>query len=103
MKTPEERYKNSRKSFWQAFIMTIFVFIIGIFLGITYEGNNLNKMNDYYVQSEIFLLDTLALSKITDTELNNNSIKCELLIDANIEFADRIYVEARSLERYEEA
>ncbi len=99
----KEKSQNSKKAFWQAFILTIIVFVVGIFLGIVYEGNNLDKMNDYYVQSEIFLLDSLALNKVTEIEINNNSINCESLIRENIKFADRIYLEARSLEKYEES
>jgi len=91
--------KDSRHAFWQALILTFAVFLIGIFFGIAYEGNRLEKVNDYYVLSEISLMDSFALSKLTD----NNQINCKILIDSNIEFADRIYKEALVLEKYDES
>jgi len=94
--------KNTKGVFWQAFILTIIVFVVGIFLGIAYEGSRLDKINDYYVLSEIFLMDSLALSKLTDV-IDTRLVGCGVLIDANIEFADKIYEEAYILEKYEES
>jgi len=88
--------------FWQALILTIIVFIVGIFLGITYEGNKLDEINDYYVSSDIFLMDSFALSKLTDI-VNTASVNCSVLVNKNIEFADKIYNEAYILEKYEES
>ena len=95
--------KNSKSYFWQALVLTVIVFIIGIFLGIAYEGNRLDKINEYYVLSEISLMDALALSRLTDVDLSRGVIDCEILIDANTNFADRIYSEAILLEKYEES
>jgi hypothetical protein len=94
--------KNARNVFWQALILTIVVFAAGIFLGISYEGRKLGEINDYYVLSEIFLMDSFALSKLTDV-INTGSIDCKVLVDKNIEFADKIYNEAYMLEKYEES
>ena len=95
--------KNSISYFWQALVLTVIVFIVGIFLGIAYEGNRLDKINEYYVLSEISLMDALALSRLTDIDLNKNIMNCEILIEANTNFADRIYSEALLLEKYEES
>jgi len=93
--------KNTKNVFWQALILTIIVFVAGIFLGIAYEGRKIDEINDYYVLSEIFLMDSFALSKLTD--MGTGSVKCDVLLDANIEFADKIYEEAYILEKYEES
>lgn len=93
--------KDSKTVFWQALVFTIIVFVIGIFLGISYEGRQVTQINDYYVSSEIFLMDAFALSKISD--VNGNSVNCDLIIEKNIEFADKIYGEAFVLEKYEES
>jgi len=94
--------KESKSVFWQALVLTIVVFIIGIFLGMTYEGRKLGEINDYYILSEIFLMDSFALGKLTDVE-NTSLVDCEFLMDKNIEFADKIYNEAHLLEKYEES
>ncbi|MEM3091249.1 MAG: hypothetical protein QXX55_01070 [Candidatus Pacearchaeota archaeon] len=98
LKNPEN-LRDSKHSFWQALILTIAIFLIGIFLGIAYERNKLNEINDYYVLSEISLMDAFALSKLLDS----NQINCNVLIDSNIKFADEIYNEALILEKYEES
>ncbi len=94
--------KNTKSVFWQALILTAIIFVIGIFLGIAYEGRKIGEINDYYVLSEIFLMDSFALSKLTDV-MNTGSVNCGVLIDKNIEFADKIYDEAYVLEKYEES
>lgn len=94
--------KKSRSVFWQALILTAVVFAIGIFLGIAYEGRKLDEVNDYYVLSEIFLMDSFALSKLTDA-ISTGTVGCDVLIEKNIEFADKIYEEAYVLEKYEES
>ena len=93
--------KNTKNVFWQALILTIIVFVAGIFLGIAYEGSKIDEINDYYVLSEIFLMDSFALSKLTD--IGAGLVNCGVLVDANIEFADKIYEEAYILEQYEES
>ena len=94
--------KNTKSVFWQALILTIIVFAVGIFLGIAYEGRKIDEINDYYVLSEIFLMDSFALSKLTDV-MGTGLASCDVLVDANIEFADKIYEEAYILEKYEES
>jgi len=94
--------KNTKSVFWQALILTIVVFAAGIFLGIAYEGRKIDEISDYYVLSEIFLMDSFALSKLTDI-VGTGLVNCNVLIDANIEFADQIYEEAYILEKYEES
>jgi hypothetical protein len=94
--------KNTKNVFWQALILTIIVFIAGIFLGIAYEGSKINEINDYYALSEIFLMDSFALSKFTNV-IDTGLVDCDVLTDTNIEFADKIYTEAHMLEQYEES
>lgn len=90
---------NPKNAFWEAFLLTAVVFILGLFIGITFESGRLEKMNDYYVQSEISLMDILVLSELNNLE----NISCERLIDSNINLADRVYEEALLLEKYEES
>ena len=95
--------ENSKNAFWQALILTVAIFLIGIFIGVAYEGSRLTKVNDYYVLSEISLMDAFALSKLTDVINATDAANCKILIDSGIEFADRIYNEAITLEKYEDS
>ena len=94
--------ENSKNSFWQALLLTLAVFAIGIFLGMAYEGSKLNKINEYYVLSEILLMDSFVLNKATSLKIDS-PFNCGNLIDSNINFANRIYSEALELEIYEES
>ncbi|GIU68316.1 MAG: hypothetical protein KatS3mg001_166 [Candidatus Pacearchaeota archaeon] len=89
---------NTKNIFWEAFIITVAVFLIGIFLGIAYESRNVNKINNYYSLSEISLIDSLAIN-----EVFKNQNDCNVLISGYISFADKIYNEAILLEKYEES
>ena len=88
---------TQKSSFWQALVLTIAVFIIGLFLGIAFEGNKLDEINEYYALSEISLMDSLGLNKV----ISSGEFGCDILIDSNLDFADKIYDEALLLERYD--
>ena len=89
--------KSRKHVFWEALFLTIVVFFFGILIGVAYENNQLQKINDYYSQSEISLVDILAMNSITDVK----NIDCEFLVQSNLNFADKIYGEAMILEDYE--
>jgi len=89
---------KNKHVFWEALLITFFVFGMGIFLGMAYEGNKLKVISQYYDQSEIFLNDMIGLER--SFEFNPD---CGNLIQSNLEFADKIYAEALLLEQYESA
>lgn len=91
--------KSRKHVFWEALLVTIVIFVIGLLLGISYEASRADRINDYYVQSEFSLMDTFIFSEVIDLE----NTSCETLISANFEFADDIYEKAKILERYEES
>lgn len=90
---------NSKNVFWEALLLTGIVFFFGLLLGATFEGNRLDKINEYYAQSEISLMDVFALNNLFD--LGNFS--CEELISFNVEFANKVYEEASFLEKYDDS
>ncbi len=90
---------NSKHAFWQALIVTIAIFVIGIFLGIVIEGKRADEASERFIESEISLMDSLALSNLAQAS-ENNPLSCDILIEANINFADRVYNEALSIEDY---
>ncbi len=89
-------FKNSKHAFWEALLLTVFVFMVGIFLGISYEASKFEEISSYYDASQISLMDSFVLSNIVQ-----DSASCDLLIDTHLDFADRIYEEAFLLEKYE--
>jgi hypothetical protein len=91
--------KSKKHVFWEALLVTILIFSIGILVGVGFEKNRTNIIERYYEQSEVSLVDVMVLQKLSDLE----NYDCHSLINANIEFADKIYSEAIVLENYEEA
>lgn len=90
--------KSRKHVFWEALFLTIVIFIFGLLLGIAFESSQLDDINEYYMGSEISLMDILAMN-----DMSNLDVDCNLLIKSNINFADRIYEEALVLENYEKS
>lgn len=90
---------KNKNVFWEAFIMAIFIFGIGILLGLFIENSRENELAQLYATSEIDLLDVKIQSDILDLM----NINCEEAIIKNIEFGDKVYEDAKTLEKYESA
>jgi len=89
----------SKHTFWEALIVTVFIFGLGILLGIFIENSRTGRVASMYIQSEANLLDVQLQSQI----FNLGGINCSDIIEKNLEFGDKIYNDARMLEKYEEA
>jgi hypothetical protein len=89
--------KSRKHVFWEALLVTILIFLIGIFFGMLIETGNSNKINNLYLRSEISLTDATAGLKL----MENANLSCESLKTNNINFANQIYEEAKLLEKYE--
>jgi len=92
-------FKSQKNVFWQAFLLALFIFLVGIFLGFILENSRINEINNLYKISEINLLDVNLQNEIYSLK----DFNCEFAIEENLNFADRIYNEAKILERYEKA
>ncbi|MDP3026725.1 MAG: hypothetical protein Q8N63_03380 [Nanoarchaeota archaeon] len=91
---------NSQKNvFWEALLITIFVFGIGIIFGVVLENWRTSKISDLYQKSEVNLLDI----KIQNEIYSEGKFNCDTAAESNLELADKIYAEAKLLERYEGA
>jgi hypothetical protein len=90
-------FKNPKRAFWEALLVTTAVFVFGLFLGASFEANRVDNINQYYLKSETSVMDLMALNDIT----NINDSDCERLISSSFEFADKIYKEAIILDNYE--
>ncbi len=91
--------KKQYNVFWQALLLAVTFLVIGMYLGISLEQGRLTEINDYYIQSEVSLIDILALDNLIDS----SSLNCEDLKRANIALLDRVYEEAVLLDQYESA
>lgn len=85
--------------FWEALIITVFIFGLGILFGIFLENSRTNKASQMYLKSEINLLDVKVQTEI----LGLGNLDCEKAVKSNIEFGDKIYADAQILTRYEKA
>jgi len=92
-------FKSQKNVFWEALLVTIFIFGIGIFIGVVLENWRTAKISDLYQQSEIDFLDI----KLQNEIYFGGNFNCEFAVNENMKFADRIYEEAKLLEKYENA
>ncbi len=91
--------QNKKRVFWEALILTLLIFILGFLSGLVFENKRVEVIEEYYIQSENSLMDIFALNNFA----NLNNLSCGTLINSNINFANRIYDEAKILDEYEKA
>ena len=90
---------RNKQVFWEALIIALFIFGLGIFLGYLMEANRIGTVANAYESSEINLLDIQAQSELFSLD----NLSCVSSINETINFANRIYDEAKTLEKYEGA
>ncbi len=91
--------KNQKYIFLYALLLTFVVFNLGIFMGYMLESSRIDKINKLYLGAEMELLD----QRIQKDALEILELNCDMLIEENIKFADRIFEEALLIQKYEEA
>lgn len=91
--------KNQKYIFLYALVLTFLVFNLGIFFGYMLESSRIGKINTMYLNAENELLDQITQKDALDVlDLN-----CDLLVEENIKFGDKIFNEALEIQKYEEA
>ncbi|MBI2043364.1 hypothetical protein HYT25_03175 [Candidatus Pacearchaeota archaeon] len=91
-------FENKKHVFWQAFFVTMLFFLLGLVFGVYLEQLRSDDLSMAFYDSEVSLYDSFALGELID----GNITSCENLKKASIGFADKIYNEARELERFDE-
>jgi hypothetical protein len=91
--------KSRKHVFWEALLITILVFLSGLFLGMLIETGNSTKISNLYIQSEISLTDAASTAQLSE----GMNLSCEIIKEQNIQVANRIYEEAKLLELYEDS
>ncbi len=92
-------FKSQKNVFWQALFVTILIFGIGVVAGIILEDWRTGNIDVLYQQSELDLMDVRIQTDIYST----GTFNCDKAVRENINFAERIYNEAKLLDRYEQA
>jgi len=92
-------FESQKHTFWQALLITIVIFSMGIIFGVVLENWRTNKVDNLYKYSEIDLLDVKLQSEI----YSMGNFNCGKAVEKNIAFADRVYEEAKQLEEYEKS
>jgi len=90
--------KSKKHVFWEALLITVVVFLVGLFLGMLIESGNSEKVSQLYLNSEISLVDGMGVTFLLD----RYDIDCESIKEENIKFADSVFEEAKLLAKYEE-
>ncbi len=91
--------ENKKHVFWQAFFLTMLVFGLGLVSGIYFEQMRTDNSNILFYQSESSLFDTLALINL----INLDKLSCDELIESHVRFADKIFDEARNIDKLEQS
>ena len=91
--------KGNKNVFWEAFLMTIVIFLFGFLIGFLFESGRIDEINEYYSASEISLMYLFALNDLIEI----NSSDCSQVVEFNLNFADRIFEEAYLMEKYSDA
>ncbi len=89
---------GNKHSFWQALIVAIIIFWTGIMLGIMFEDSRTSRLEDFYKSSESKIFDIQLTGNLL---LNTPEFDCTIALNENINFADIIYEEAKTLEKYD--
>ena len=89
--------ESKKHVFWQAFFITLLFFFLGLLLGVYLEQMRADNVNIAFYESEASLYDSFALGRL----IEDTSLSCEDFKDASVSFADKIYLEARELEKFD--
>jgi hypothetical protein len=91
-------FQSQKNVFWQALLFTILLIGIGILLGVLLESWRTSSIDKLYQQSDVDLLDVKLQTDFYSAGLFN----CKNAEKENLNFADRVYNEAKILDRYEQ-
>lgn len=82
--------------FLEAFLITIFIFVIGILIGISIENKNNYNSQIFYMNSEADLMDSYIWTSLISEEKN-----CGVVNEETINFANKVYEKSLLLEEYD--
>lgn len=89
--------KSQKIVFLYAFILTLVLFNIGIFFGVNLESSRVEKIKDFYSETELRLLD----QDLQRQSLETLDLSCDEVFSEIVRFADQIYGEAQEISNLE--
>jgi hypothetical protein len=89
---------NEKSAFKKALVATIILFFVGVSLGVFIEAWRSQTVRDQYEELEFELLDAKLR---TDFYRLMEQDFCEIAIEDNLKFSDRIYEEGKKIDIYE--
>lgn len=89
--------ESIKSTFLSTLIITVIIFVIGLVIGFAIEGSRVDRTELALLNSEINLLDEQVRSR----NIGAFNLSCGARVQSTFDFADRIYEEARTLERYD--
>lgn len=93
------KINDDRHVLWIALVVAVAILLIGLSLGFLFEQSRVDTITNLYSTAETNLYDLQLQTQIT----NFSKYSCNQLVNQDVNFADRIYSEAITLENYESA
>lgn len=90
---------KNKNVFWQALLVALLVFWLGILIGVVFERTRSDRIQTFYFDSETDLSDFETASEV----VFGSNLNCLTLNDKAVIFADKIYNEAQKLEEYDDS
>ena len=90
--------KYTKDVFWKAAVITVVIFLIGVYAGFAIEGSRLDRVGQWYNELDFQLTNAKLQTQfyqILDEEF------CDEAIIKNLEFSDEIYYQGRKIDEYE--
>lgn len=86
--------------FWKALVLTVVVFLLGVFLGFALEKNRISDIEKEFQRIDLQWND----AKLQTLYYQNLEPRfCDSAIKENLEFADKVYNEGLRIESYDKA
>lgn len=92
--------KIQKDVFWKALLFTLIIFVLGILLGYYLEISKISKVEEEQKLIEIEWADARLQNSYYQL-MTPTSEFCEIAVDENLKFADKVYQEGLRLEKYE--
>lgn len=86
--------------FWKAFVLTLVIFVIGVFVGMWIDNSRVEEVREEYKGMEISSNDA-RMQSLYYRIFRNSSNFCEPAIQENLRFSDRVYAEGLRIDEYE--
>lgn len=90
-------FKSQKNAFWEALLVTILIFGLGVFFGVILENWRVGNVDLLVQKAELSLLDL----QVQDKLYTEQTYDCDTATEEIMKFADKIFEEAKVLDRYE--